>query len=115
MESAATVEQIGDTFVVTARGEIDAFTAPALRADLQKLAGDGAVAVLVIDMVAVTFLDSSGLGALVGALRRVRERGGTLRIVRPQAQAGRIFELTGLCDVLDLYPTRDAALNAESG
>jgi anti-sigma B factor antagonist len=111
MESATTIEQLGDTFVVTARGEIDVFTAPALRLDLQGLADDQAAAVLVIDLFAVTFLDSSGLGALVGTLRRVRERGGSLRIVRPQTPASRIFELTGLAGVLDLYPTRDAALS----
>jgi anti-sigma B factor antagonist len=115
MESASTIEQLGDTYVVTARGELDVFTAPALRLDLQRLAENSAVAVLVIDLFAVTFLDSSGLGALVGALRRLRERGGSLRIVRPQTPAARIFELTGLGEVLDLYPTRDAALSAEPG
>ena len=62
---------------------------------------------LVIDLAAVTFLDSSVLGALVGALRRLRERGGTLRIVRPANAAARIFELTGLDAVLDLYADRE--------
>ena len=114
MESASTIEQLGDTYVITARGEIDAFTVPALRLYLQGLAEDDAAAVLVIDLFAVTFLDSSGLGALVGALRRIRERGGSLRIVRPQTPAARIFELTGLDTVLDLYSTRDAALSAET-
>ena len=115
MNSGTTIEQLGDTFVVTARGEIDAFTAPALRLELQGLADSQAAAVLVIDLSAVTFLDSSGLGALVGALRRVRERGGSLRIIRPHTPAARIFELTGLAEVLDLYPTRDAALSAVTG
>ncbi len=114
MESSTTIEQLGDTYVVTARGEVDAFTVPALRLELQRIAEDAAIGVLVVDLFAVTFLDSSGLGAIVGALRRVRERGGALRIVRPQTPAARIFDLTGLAAVLDLYPTREAALSAKT-
>ncbi len=115
METVTTIEQLGDAYVVTLRGEIDAYTAPALRLDLRRLIEDEGALTLVIDLTAVTFLDSTALGALVGALRRLRERNGRLRIVRPQAAAARIFELTGLDTVLELYPERDAALNAESG
>jgi anti-sigma B factor antagonist len=114
MESVTTIEQVGDAYVVTLRGEIDAYTAPALRLDLRRLIEDVGASTLIVDLAAVTFLDSSALGALVGALRRLRERDGRLRIVQPQAAAARIFQLTGLDTVLDLYPGRDAALNAES-
>ena len=70
--------------------------------------------IVVVDLEAVTFLDSSALGALVGVLRRLRERDGQLRIVQPRTAAARIFELTGLDAVLDLYPDRAAALSAAS-
>jgi anti-sigma B factor antagonist len=113
MESVTTIEQVGETHVVTLRGEVDAYSAPSLRLDLRSLIDDGCSSV-VIDLSAVTFLDSSALGALVGALRRLRERGGELLIVEPETTAARIFALTGLDTVLDLYPTRAAALSAAS-
>ena len=68
---------------------------------------------MVVDLEAVAFLDSSAL-ALVGMLRRLRERDGQLRIVQPRTAAARIFEPTGLDAVLDLYSDRAAALSAAS-
>ena len=115
MAPATTIEQFGEAYVVTLGGEIDAYNAPALRLDLRRLIEDVGASTIVVDLAAVTFLDSTALGVLVGALRRLRERNGRLRIVRPQATAARIFELTGLDTVLEFYPERDAALNAESG
>lgn len=109
------IEHIAGFYVVTLQGEIDAYTTPRLRSDLHQLFENQDVDALVIDLAAVTFLDSSALGAIVGALRRLRERAGQLRIVRPEGNAARIFELTGLDQVLDLYAGRDAAVSATSG
>jgi anti-sigma B factor antagonist len=114
MEQATTIEVAGNARVVTLSGEIDAYTAPSLRLDLRHLVETG-TPVVVVDLSTVTFLDSSALGALVGALRRLRERNGRLLIVPPQSAASRIFELTGLDGVLDLYEDRDAALSAANG
>ena len=69
----------------------------------------------VIDLAGVTFLDSSALGAIVGALRLLRARGSALRVVEPQGATARIFSQTGLDAVLALYPTRESALSAEIG
>ncbi len=111
-----TVEAFGDAaVVVTVSGEVDAYSAPTLRLDLRRVVEEDGANVLVIDLSAVTFLDSSGLGAIVGALRRLSERGGQLRIVEPRSSARRIFELTRLDTVLELYADREAALNGERG
>jgi anti-sigma B factor antagonist len=50
------------------------------------------------------------LGTLIGALRRIREAEGAMRVVLPETPARRIFDITGLVPVLDVYPTREAAL-----
>ena len=115
MEPVTSIETVGDVHVVTLRGEIDAFTAPSLRDDLRQLVEETGALVIVVDLGAVTFLDSSALGALVGVFRRLRERNGQLRIVQPRTAAARIFELTGLDAVLDLYPDREDALSAANG
>lgn len=109
-------EDIGGIRVITVRGEIDAYTAPALRLELDRLIQESALmSACVIDLTGVTFLDSSALGVLVGALRLLRGRGAALRIVEPETAAARIFTQTGLDAVLELYPTRELALSAETG
>jgi anti-sigma B factor antagonist len=114
MQPVTTIEELGDVWVVTPRGEIDAYSAPSLREDLRVLVEERGALVVVIDLSAVTFLDSSGLGAIVGTLRRLRERDGRLTIVEPKTAASRIFEHTGLDAVLDLYDDRGKAVSAAS-
>ena len=65
---------------------------------------------LVLDLTGVAFLDSTALGTMIGALRRIREAEGVMRVVLPETAARRIFDITGLVPVLDVYPNRDAAL-----
>jgi len=112
MEPVSAIEERAGVWIVTLRGEIDAYSAPSLRDDLRSLVEDRGALVVVIDLAAVTFLDSSGLGAIVGTLRRLRERGGRLAIVQPESAASRIFEHTGLDAVLDLHDHRDEAFSA---
>jgi anti-sigma B factor antagonist len=97
------------TRVIHPTGDVDAYTAPELRAELRE-ATDGGVRVVVVDLADVTFIDSAGLGALVGAHRRMLESDGHLRIVRPPPLVSRAFELTGLDEVFELYDDRAAAL-----
>jgi anti-sigma B factor antagonist len=92
-----------------AKGDLDAYTAPGLRSQLHD-ATEGDAQLVVVDLADVTFIDSAGLGALVGAHRRMREAGGRLRIVRPPPLVARAFELTGLDEVLDLRDDREHAL-----
>jgi len=117
MAKMTTCEDVGagGFRVVTLRGEIDAFTAPTLRLEFERLIEESAaVSTFVIDLEGVTFLDSSALGALVGALRLVRAKGAALRVVEPHGAAKRIFAQTGLDAVLALYPTRELALSREA-
>jgi anti-sigma B factor antagonist len=86
--------------VVIVRGEIDVATSPRLRTELSALLGRGATTIT-LDFSGVTFVDSSGLGVLVGALKRLRdgETAGTprsLRIVGVRDAVRRVFEITGL-------------------
>jgi anti-sigma B factor antagonist len=86
--------------VLTARGEIDVATSPRLRTELTNLIARGAVDIT-LQFAGVTFVDSSGLGVLVGAYKRLREDGdGRIRIVGAQQSVRKIFEITGLEDAL---------------
>jgi len=99
--------------VVTLRGELDAHDAPELRELFGRAVaelGDAATPVLVLDLTGVAFLDSTVLGTMIGAVRRLREGGGDMRLVLPETSARRIFEITGLEQVLSVYGTRADAL-----
>jgi|RhiMethySRZTD1v2_1073278.scaffolds.fasta_scaffold1426819_2 anti-sigma B factor antagonist len=97
--------------LLTASGDLDAYTAPGLRTRLHEaIEGDEDAELVVVDLAKATFIDSAGLGALIGAHRRILERGGRLRIVRPPALVARAFELTGLDEVLDMRDDRRQAL-----
>lgn len=82
-------------------GEIDIATAPLLRSDLHRIVQNGASEV-VIDMAGVDFIDSAGLGVLIGAVGRLRERGGRLVLRHVQPAPRKVIEITGLQDVFEL-------------
>jgi anti-sigma B factor antagonist len=94
----------GDRTVVEVGGEIDVYTAPKLREQLVELVNDGNYH-LVVDMERVDFLDSTGLGVLVGGLKRVRAHEGSLRLVCTQERILKIFRITGLTKVFPIYPS----------
>lgn len=97
------------THLVSVSGEADLHTAPELKAALVE-AIDAGAAVLVVDLSGTTFIDSSALGVLIGALKRVSPKGGRVALVVPDPNVRRIFELTLLDRVFDLHDTRVAAL-----
>jgi len=91
---------VGDCAVVRAWGEIDLGTAPDLRDALNRPGTDH----MVIDLRGVAFLDSTGLGVLVGALKRLRRRGGSLKLITNPGRIRQLFELTKLTGAFALYP-----------
>ena len=94
--------------LLTLRGEIDVYTAPRLRQAIIDLV-DGGADRIVVDMEKVDFLDSTGLGVLVGGLKRVRMKDGSLSIVTTQDKILKIFDITGLNKVFAIHPTVEAA------
>jgi anti-anti-sigma factor len=105
-------EAFGDAVVlVRARGVLDAFSAPALAAELDRAAGTD-VRFLVLDLAEATLIDSSGLGAILAASMRLRGRGGSLALVAGTRDVMRGFELTGIDRVLKIFATGDEALAA---
>lgn len=99
----------GDATVVVVGGEIDVYTAPKLREHIIDLVSAGAYR-LVVDMEQVEFLDSTGLGVLVGGLKRVRAHDGSLVLVCTQDRILKIFRITGLTKVFPIFDSVEAAL-----
>ena len=95
--------------VLAVGGEIDVATAPRLREQLISLVNDGQHRI-VVDLTAVEFLDSTGLGVLVGALKRVRTHDGDLALVCDEPRILKVFEITGLTKVFAMFDTVDGAV-----
>lgn len=112
MDVSVTSRASGDRTVVDVTGEIDVYTAPALREELTSLI-DNENTDLVVDLTAVSFMDSTGLGVLVGALKKVRTLGGDLRLVIDQEKILKVFRITALTQVFTIHPTIDEALAHE--
>src|SRR5688572_17352895 len=108
MELSMTTRTVGDHTVLDVGGEVDVYTAPRLRERLVELVEQGAKHV-VVDLSRVEFLDSTGLGVLVGALKRLRAVNGTLGLVCAHERLLKIFRITALDRVFALYDTVDAA------
>ena len=111
MDLTLTTRDAGGKTIVAVGGEIDVYTAPKLRDKITELVGDGHHN-LVIDMENVDFLDSTGLGVLVGGLKKVRAHDGTMELICSQDRLLKIFRITGLAKVFTIHDSESAALGA---
>ena len=109
MDLSLSTRTVGDRTIVEVGGEIDVYTAPKLREQLVELVNDGSYH-LVVDMEGVDFLDSTGLGVLVGGLKRLRSHEGDLTLVCTQHRILKVFEITGLNRAFSIYDSVDAAV-----
>ena len=97
------------THVVAVTGEVDIFTAPEFKSVISGAIDTGRDTV-VVDLTGATFIDSSSLGVLISAHRRLAQREGRLVVATDVPTVRKTFEITGLDAVLDVVATRDEAL-----
>lgn len=102
-----------DAHVVAVTGEIDLFTAPDFKRHVSAPI-DAGVSHVIVDLTATTFIDSSSLGVLIGAHRRLKLRGGSLTIVCDNEAITKTFRITGLDGVFTLVPKIDDAVNGDA-
>lgn len=101
------------TLVFKLRGSLDLATAPTVRAALTEETDKGSHN-LVVDLTQLEFLDSTGLGVLIGAHRRAAERGRSLRLIISDGPISRLLNITGLISVFAVYHSIEDARNDKS-
>lgn len=106
------VEETGDYTLCRPVGELDAYTVTDFRQSLGELASRPAV---VIDLSEVPFMDSAGLGALIGGIRRARENGGEVAVACSRPTLTRLLHTTGFDRIVPVTETLDDAVAALSG
>ena len=99
--------------VVAVTGEVDLFTAPEFKQRVMAPIAAG-VDLVVVDLTATTFIDSSSLGALIGAHRRLKSRGGRLIVACTTEPIVKTFRITGLDSVFTIVDSAEAALSEET-
>lgn len=103
-------EHNGSAIIYRLRGSLDLATAPSLRAALIEAANEGKHDIIV-DLTELEFLDSTGLGALIGAHRRALENGGRVRLIVREGAISRLLNITGLMRIFAVYASLEGALN----
>ena len=98
----------GPWMVVQPKGEIDLYTAPRLKEELSSLIEEGRSRI-VVDLSGVEFLDSTGLGVLIGTLKRCREADGELVLAGARETADKVLRITGLDKVFRIHASADEA------
>lgn len=109
MELSLQTDTVADRTILQVSGEIDVYTAPRLRQRLVELVDKGARH-LVVDLRGVEFLDSTGLGVLVGGLKRMRSLGGSFALVCAHERILKIFRITGLDRIFTIVSSVEKAL-----
>jgi anti-sigma B factor antagonist len=105
------VKTAESTTVIALEGEVDIYSAPQFKEVLLGGIDDGA-SCIIVDLVKVTFIDSTALGVLVSGAKRMRPRNGRLDIVCTDENITRILEITGLDRIFGIFPTREKALKS---
>ncbi len=99
------VDTASGTVTVSVVGELDVATAPGLRSCLETTIGQHAPAPVIVDLLGVTFIDSTALGVLIASLKQSQATGGELRLVIAEPRIRKVFEITGLTELFAIYPT----------
>ncbi|MEO6913590.1 MAG: STAS domain-containing protein [Candidatus Baltobacteraceae bacterium] len=107
------IEHSGDSAVFRLRGCLDLATSPSLRAALLESANEGKHEIIV-DLTQLEFIDSTGLGALIGAHRRATENGGRVGLIVAEGPIQRLLNITGLIRVFGVYADLESALKDQT-
>lgn len=111
MAVTVTTNESGAVPVVHVRGDVDVTAAPMLRDAIDALIGTGHQR-LVLDLTEVTFIDSTGLGVVVGRLKGLRRSGGVLTVAASHERVLRVLSITGLDTVIEVAPDVERAVRA---
>jgi anti-sigma B factor antagonist len=109
MEFEVSIDERAEGYsVVLVRGEVDLHTAPKVQYAIER--GADGVGAVVVDMSRIQFMDSTALSTLMRAKDALTQKGVAMRIGSPSGSVERIFEVTGLRDYFEVYPSREAAI-----
>lgn len=90
----------GDRLIVRLAGELDHYCAQTVRRELDAMIADRSVRTLILDFTTLQFMDSSGIGVILGRYRQMRDRGGQIGVIHMNRHIARIFHMSGMDRVI---------------
>jgi anti-sigma B factor antagonist len=99
---------VGEMPVLDLTGEVDSYNSPRLKERMTALLDEG-TANLTLNLTDVEYIDSTGLGTLVAGLKRAKEMGGGIRLICPRSEIYKVFTITGLVRVFDMFEDEQSA------
>lgn len=106
----------GNILIVRLKGELDLHTVTTVRDKVENELTRSGLRILLVNLAGVTFMDSSGLGFILGRYRRLCEQGGSMLLCAPVAQVRRVLELSGVNHIMRIITTEsEAAMTGERG
>ncbi|MBQ8201068.1 MAG: anti-sigma F factor antagonist [Clostridia bacterium] len=90
----------GDRLIVRLAGELDHYCAQTVRRELDALIADRSIRMLILDFTTLQFMDSSGIGVILGRYRQMRDRGGQVGVIHMNRHIARIFHMSGMDRVI---------------
>ena len=101
----------GDVEIIAIEGEIDLYNAPEIKKLVQKMISEGKVKVI-IDFDKVSYIDSSGIGAMISSLSNLKKQGGMLKILNIHDSVKKVFELTKLTSFFKIFQDEQEAVDS---
>jgi anti-sigma B factor antagonist len=105
------IKQTGNTCSLRIKGQLKSSSVPDFDAALESALSNGCI-YLILDLEQMPFIDSSGIGAVVNALRRTRQFGGDTKLVNPSSFATKTFKMVGILSLFGVFPTEQEAIDA---
>ncbi len=110
MNIRVTKEKVEDIVVIDVEGEIDVYTSTYFKKELLKVLDEGNYNII-ISLDKVRYIDSTGLGILIGMLKRVKEHNGHMTVVCSNPQIRKVFTITGLIKILGMHDNLQSAID----
>jgi stage II sporulation protein AA (anti-sigma F factor antagonist) len=104
-------KNIGQKLIVYMTGELDHHSADEVRIKVDDRLERENIIYLIMDFSGVSFMDSSGIGAVIGRYKKISARGGKVSITHVNEPIRRVFELSGLFKIINLYDSVEEAIN----
>ncbi|MFW6380985.1 MAG: STAS domain-containing protein [Bacillota bacterium] len=105
----------GDMLIVRLQGELDMETVPVFKQKIIQTMVQEQLTDLILNLEGVKFIDSTGIGAILGRYRELKDQGGTVSLVAPGQTLTRIFSLSGMLKLMPVYEDEDTALISQAG
>jgi|SRR5699024_7325852 len=105
------MKESNENLIVKLKGELDHHNSETVRKKIDRYFLENSLDNIVLDLTELSFMDSSGIGLIMGRYKNVTSTNGKLVVVSNNSYINRIFKMSGLLKIVDMYPTLEKAIS----